>query len=315
MSRHLPPFAALRAFEAAACHGNFKQAAEFLCLSSSAVSHQVRSLEEFLGVQLFHREKGKPQLTSAGAAYLEEIQDIFERLRRATTAVGDRNKRPSLVLHMFHSLASCWLLPLLPNFKKKYPNFDIKLLSGIEPVEFSSDDIDAGIRYGDGSWRGLRSDFLMEDELFLVCNPEMARKLPPAGNLEQLSETPLIHCSLDPTEWGKWLAAANTSFHERQNWLDLDSRGLVLEAAAGGLGIAIGRLPYVTNYLNNGRLVEPYSIRVNTGKAYYLVYPEHHASYDTVMCLRTWLLDVCTARQALGAAEHTLGAGTFPCRL
>ncbi len=298
MSRHLPPFAALRAFEAAARHDNFKQAAEFLCLSSSAVSYQVRSLEEFLGVQLFHREKGKPQLTSAGAAYLEEIQDIFERLKKATIAVGDSNKRPQLVLHLFHSLASCWLLPLLPSFRRQHPNFDIKLLSGVEPVEFGSGDVDAGIRYGDGVWKGLRSDFLMADQLFLVCSPEIAARLPPVDDLERLSETPLIHCSLDPMEWGAWLGAAHVSFQESQNWLNLDSRGLVLEAAAGGLGIAIGRIPYVTGYLASGRLVEPYAIRVNIPKAYYLVYPEHHAGYDTVASLRSWLLHECGLAQA-----------------
>ena len=151
---------------------------------------------------------------------------------------------------------------------------------------------------------GVRAALRQGDELFLVCNPETSKKLPPLGKLEQLSQTPLIHCNLDPAGWGTCLAAAKTSFHESQNWLDLDSRSLVLEAAAGGLGLAIGRLPYVTNYLNNGRLVEPYSIRVDTGKGYYLVYPEHHASYDTVMSLRTWLLDECKAKPALTATAQ-----------
>ncbi len=293
--RHLPPFAALRSFEAAARYNNFKMAAEDLCLSASAVSHQVRSLEEHLGVQLFHREKGKPVLTSTGAIYLESIQDIFARLEKATDAVAGRAKRSTLVLHLFHSLASCWLLDLLPKFKERHPDLDIKLLSSTDLVEFRSGDIDAAIRYGDGNWIGLCSDFLIDDELFLVCSPELAKKLPSIDKLDKLSEYTLIHCSLDPNEWAAWLEAAGNKKLSDANWLDLDSRGLVLEAAAGGLGIAIGRLPYVTDYLNSGRLVEPYSVRVKTGKGYYLVYPEHHANYDVVVSLRKWLLDECAS--------------------
>lgn len=293
--RRLPPFAALRSFEAAARHNNFKKAAEDLCLSASAVSHQVRSLEEYLGVQLFHREKGKPMLTRIGATYLESIQDIFDRLESATSTVTDRGKRSSLVLHLLHSLASCWLLGLMPKFKLLHPDLDIKLLSATGPVEFSTGDIDAAIRYGDGNWLGLRSDFLMEDELFLVCSPELAKRLPSIDNLEQLAEHTLIHCSLDPEEWKSWLAASGNKELPSAHWLDLDSRGLVLEAASAGLGIAIGRMPYVVDYLNNGRLVDPYSIRIKTGKGYYLVYPEHHTNFDTVVCLREWLLTECSS--------------------
>lgn len=291
--RRLPPFAALRSFEAAARHNNFKLAAEDVCLSASAISHQVRSLEEYLGIQLFHREKGKPILTRTGAVYLESIKEIFDNLESATNAVTQRGKRSSLTLNLLHSLASCWLLSLLPKLKIRHPGLDIKLLSATGPVEFSSDDIDAAIRYGDGSWLGLHSDFLMEDELLLVCSPEVAKSLPAIGKLEQLAEQTLIHCSLSPDEWKDWLNAAGNDSFTSSHWLDLDSRGLVLEAASSGLGIAIGRMPYVSEYLKTGRLVEPYYTRVKTGKGYYLVYPEHHANFDNVVNLRQWLLEEC----------------------
>lgn len=295
--RRFPPFAALRSFEAAARYNNFKLAAEDLCLSASAVSHQVRSLEEFLGVQLFHREKGKPTLTTIGAEYLEKIQDIFDRLESATNATTKRSKRSSLTLQLLHSLASCWLLLLLPKLKLRHPELDIKLLSATTQVEFSSGDIDAAIRYGDGNWLGLHSDFLIEDELLMVCSPELAKDLPQINNLEQLSQQTLIHCSLTPTEWKEWIKATGNEHFESDNWLDLDSRGLVLEAAASGLGIAIGRMPYVAEYLRNGRLVEPYSVRANTGKGYYLVYPEHHAKFKNVVHLREWLLEECQPKK------------------
>lgn len=291
--RKFPPFAALRSFEAAARRNSFKLAAEDVCLSASAVSHQVRSLEEYLGVQLFHREKGKPILTNIGATYLEKIDDIFDRLESATNEVKDRGKRPSLTLQLLHSLASCWLLALMPELTARHPALDIKLLSSTNVVEFSTGDFDAAIRYGDGYWQGLCSDFLVEDEQFLVCNPEIAKSLPKLESLEQLSSQTLIQNSLEPDEWNNWFEAAGINPVSGTNSIELDSRGLVLEAAASGLGIAIGRLPFVASYINSGRLVEPYSVRRKTGKGYYLVYPEHHANFENVLNLREWLLEVC----------------------
>ncbi|ARD43537.1 LysR substrate-binding domain-containing protein [Colwellia sp. PAMC 21821] len=301
--RRFPPFAALRSFEAAARYNNFKLAAEDLCLSASAVSHQVRSLEEFLGVQLFHREKGKPILTNIGTEYLEQIQDVFDRLENATNSTLKRGKRSSLTLQLLHSLASCWLLLLLPKLKVRCPNLDIKLLSATTPVEFSSGDIDAAIRYGDGNWLGLQSDFLMEDELLLVCSPDLIDELPSIDNLKQLEQQTLIQCSLAPEEWKDWIKETGNEHFSSENWLDLDSRGLVLEAASSGLGIAIGRMPYVVEYLKNGRLIEPYSVRAKTGKGYYLVYPEHHAKFENVVHLREWLLEEC---QPKDQAEHSI---------
>ncbi len=291
MRRRLPPFAALRAFEAAGRHDNFKKAAEDIDLSASAVSHQVRSLEEYLGVQLFNREGGKPQLTSAGANYLESIQFIFDKLEAATKNISEYNSHPSLVVNLFHSLASCWLIPHLPHFQKKYPDLDIKLLSTYEPIEFTSGDIDLAIRYGEGNWPGLKCDLLFQDELSLVCSPEMAEKLPPLNQAAELCHFTQIRCSLDPSEWQDWFQQARVEMPEFKNSLELDSRALALEAAAKGLGIAIGRIPFVIDDLKTERLCDPYSLNLGCKQGYYLVYPEHHASHANVACFREWLLD------------------------
>lgn len=291
--RRLPPFAALRAFEAAARYNNFKKAAEDICLSASAVSHQVRSLEEFLGVQLFHRESGKPQLTATGADYLRSIQDIFNRLDVATNDITARSKRRTLVVNLYPSLASCWLLSRLPAFRAGNPDVDIKFLSSVTPLEFGREDIDVAIRYGDGDWVGMRSDFLFHDELFLVCGPQLAERLPPLDQLEALSEQTFLYCSQDPDEWPQWFQTAGTRPPEVRHRMDFDSRAQVLEAVAGGLGIAIGRQPYMANFIESGRLCSPYPIRLRTGMGYYLVYPEHHAGYENVESFRTWMLEEC----------------------
>jgi LysR family glycine cleavage system transcriptional activator len=297
MRRRLPPFAALRAFEAAGRLNNFKKAAEDIDLSASAVSHQVRSLEEYLGVQLFNREGGKPKLTSAGAVYLESIQFIFDKLEAATKSVSECNSRPSLVVNLFHSLASCWLIPHLPHFQKKYPDVDIKLLSTYEPIEFTSGDIDLAIRYGEGNWPGLSSDLLFQDELSLVCSPEMAEKLPPLFDAADLCNFTQIRCSLDPSEWQDWFQRVHVEMPEFKNSLELDSRALALEAAAKGLGIAIGRMPYVIDDLNMNRLCDPYSLNLSCKQGYYLVYPEQHSNHTHVASFREWLLDECNITQ------------------
>ncbi len=290
MRRRLPPFAALRAFEAAARHNSFKLAAEDICLSASAISHQVRSLEEYLGVSLFCREKGKPKLTGVGADYLKKIEGIFDQLDLATNEISERGRRGSLVINLFPSMISCWLLPRLPIFKAANPDVDIKLLGSIEPLEFSSGDIDLAIRYGNEGWTGLHSNFLFNDELFLICSPQMVDDLPPPDRLHELSEHTLIHCSHHPGEWQQWYEMAGSGELEIKHRIDLDSRALVLEAVASGLGIAIGRTPFVNDYISAGRVCDPYQMRMRSGMGYYLVYPEYHAGYDNAGKFRDWLL-------------------------
>ncbi len=290
MRRNIPPFASLRAFEAAARHNSFKLAAEDICLSTSAISHQVRSLEEQLGVNLFSREKGKIKLTGAGADYLDKIQEIFDQLDLATREISKRGKRCSLVVNLLPSMASCWLLPRLPVFQAANPDVDIKLLGSFSPLEFSSDDIDLAIRYGSGNWTGLCSDFLFYDELFLICSPLQVTKLPPPDRLHELSEHTLIHCSHHPDEWQQWFEMAGSDELEIKHRMDLGSRSLVLDAVTEGLGIAIGRTPFTNDYIESNRVCDPYHMRMRSAMGYYLVYPEHHAGYENVVKFRDWLL-------------------------
>ncbi len=290
MRRNLPPFSALRAFEAAARHDSFKLAAEHICLSASAISHQVRSLESHLGVSLFSREKGKPRLTSAGVDYLQKIQCIFDQLDLATSEISDRGKRSSLVVNLLPSLASCWLLPRLSMYQTANPDVDIKLLGSYSPLEFSANDIDLAIRYGSGDWAGLCSEFLFSEELFLICNPMQVNDLPKLDQLHELSEHTLIHCTQHAGEWQQWFEMAGCGELQIKHRMDLDNRALVLEAVAEGLGIAIGRTPLTKDYIESKRICDPYNIRMNTGMGYYMVYPEHHAGYENVAKFRDWLL-------------------------
>jgi len=289
--RRLPPFAALRAFEAAARYGNFKKAAEDLCLSASAISHQVRSLEEFLGLKLFNRDSGKPVLTTSGMAYLESINDVFDRLDAATNRLALRGDRRELVVNVFPSLLSCWLLARLPTYKASNPDVDIKFLGSYQPLEFGAGEIDLAIRYGDGEWPGVRSVFLMHDELFLVASPETARKLPPLNRIAELTEFTFIHCAQDVEEWQQWAGMASFPIDAIKSRLEFDSRSLVLEAVAGSLGIAIGRMPSALSFLESGKICSPYPLRLRTRAAYYLVYPEHHEQYANVRSFQAWLLD------------------------
>lgn len=290
MRRKLPPFAALRAFEAAARHGNFKRAAEDTFVSPSAISHQVKALEEFLGVQLFLRDGVKPRLTEAGQEYYQEVQRLFNQLESATARVKSRSQQQALTIHLFPSLASRWLLPRLPTFQKLEPGIDIRLVTSLDAPDFSNGDIDVAIAYGDGHWHGLNAEFLHQEEVFLACHPELASQLPEMGELASNCPFPLIHCSVEPDEWLHWFALTDQPPPSGYKRLEFDGRAMVLDAARDRLGIALGRTPFMQPYLEKGELVKPYPLTFRSGKSYHLVYPRQYESYQSVKAFRRWLL-------------------------
>jgi len=290
MPRNLPPFAALKAFEAAARNKSFRAAAQEACLTASAISHQIRALEEFLGTRLFLRERGKSVLTTAGKDYLKRIEYVFEILETATAEAARRGSDQSLRIHASDSLASSWLLPMLSDYQQRYPQIDLKIINSLEPLEFRPNNLDIAIRYGDGNWPGLNAELLMEEELFLVCSPSLVDKLPSMDSLEELAEHTLIHCSLNEHEWRDWFELVGCSVSVIKHRIDLDSRLLVHKAAAGGLGIGIGRASYAEEFFRDGTLTMPYPMRMTTGQGYYLVYPERMLLPEKTANFRDWLL-------------------------
>lgn len=212
MTSRLPSLNGLRAFEAAARHMSFTLAATELNVTQTAISHQIRRLEAELGVALFLRLKDGLALSEEGQAYLPGVRLAFQTLRHSTKELLQFRGNSVLTISTLVSVASKWLLPRLPAFQQAFPQIDVRISATTDLVDFRRGGIDAAIRYGRGGWNGLRADFLMADEIFLVCSPAMAKSL---STPAELANHTLVQVSgVTADDWRTWLSAAS----QPRNW-------------------------------------------------------------------------------------------------
>lgn len=298
MHRRLPPMAALRAFETAAQLLSFKAAAAQLHRTPSAISHQIRRLEEDLGAALFHRKPEGLQLTEVGREYYRGVSDALGRLGEATSRLRREHGDATVTISLFPSLAVRWLIPRLPDFRSQYPDVEIELVSSVRHADFEGGAIDAAIRFGEGDWSGLRCDPLMAEERLPVCSPALAAGPPPLQSVSDLARCVLLHNGAHPGEWAQWFADAGVEGVAADRGPVLDASNEVLAAAANGLGVALGRRPLVEIDLDGGRLVAPFDASVRSAGLYWLVAPEATAEQPALVAFRTWLRAQCDAASA-----------------
>ncbi len=293
MRRNLPPFAALKAFEAAARHNSFKAAADDISLSPSAISHQIRSLEEYLGFQLFIREKGYVRLTEKGLQYNSLIEDIFDRLEQTTHDFQINNHKTKIVINLFHSFLSSWLYQRLTDFQEKYPHIELCFISSDNPPEYDKFEFDMAIYFGQAPLSNGVSIALFDDYMTLVCNPEMAKKLPSSDDIFDLEQLPFLHCTCEPNEWEIWFNSYDQPCPKQDYKLSTNDRSMVMKGAAHNMGIAIGRQPYMERYLRSGELVMPYDKYIDSGNKYYLTYSKSLEQNKNIILFQKWLVDQC----------------------
>lgn len=301
MSRHLPPLNALKAFEAAGRHLSFTRAAEELNVTPAAISHQVKALEDFLGVPLFRRLVRGLLLTDAGQRFLPGIAAGFDGLAGAVNDLRGIEESGVLTVSVMHSLASRWLVPRLDRFHDVHPEIDLLVSSTVRLVDFARDNIDVAIRYGLGKWPGLRADLLRAEELFPVCSPALLDKGHRLRTVDDLRHFTLIHdrswsaISFDDyPDWSTWLTAAGGQGIDAGRGLSLTPSELVIQAAIEGQGVALGRSFLVESALADGRLVRPFAQAVPVAYAYYVVCPEAAADRSKVAAFRDWVIDEAT---------------------
>ncbi|MEO1190170.1 MAG: LysR substrate-binding domain-containing protein [Pseudomonadota bacterium] len=296
MTRRFPPFPAIRAFEAAARHCSMQRAADELSLSASAISHQVKALEGYVGTALFERSSSGLKLTESGAAYLPELTRALELLEGATQRASQQGESNQLVVHMFHSLAELWFTPLVGDLNRRHPNLRISILCDPLAADFSSGLADVALEYRPLA-EANAEDFLFADTLIPCCSRSYLAEQGPIAKPEDLLEHPLIWCGSDGEEWSRWLAYAGLADRQPQRWIEFDLRAASLAAARAGLGIAMGRRPYSDQVLGKGDLVAPLPITAPADSGYFLAAPERSRHLKRVQLFSTWLRSVCREMQ------------------
>ena len=287
-ARDLPPLTALRAFEAAARHLSFKHAAAELSLTPSAISHQVRLLEECLGVQLFVRGTRRVDLTPAGQGLFPPLRDGLDAMARGVQAVRPRPGPRRLVLSTTMAFASRWLLPRLARFAASHPDIALHLHTCDEPVDLAGGDAHLAIRYGPGRYPGLGSTLLLPSRFAPVCSPALA-----VGTLEDLSRTPLIgfewlRRDAGTPDWPLWFERAGRRPIPRQ--LHFSDEVHAIQAAIAGQGIALINLALVVDELQSGLLCQPFG-PILQGHGFHLAWADRQEADPDILEVRRWLLD------------------------
>ncbi|MCH8951626.1 MAG: transcriptional regulator GcvA [Proteobacteria bacterium] len=297
MSRRLPPLNSLRAFEAAARHLSLKKAAGELHVTPAAVSHQVRTLEEYCAKPLFHRLARALRLTEAGQAALPLLREGFDKLAEAAEAMRAEERVGILTVSVAPSFGAKWLIPRLDRFHAAHPEFDVRIDATDALVTFAGDGVDVALRYGRGTYRNLRSECLMSEVSLPVCSPRLLERDPPLRRPDDLRHHTLLHVQWKMEDdaapnWRMWLRAAGVEGVDAERGPRFSVEGMALEAAIAGQGVALAGAALVEGDLKTGRLVRPFppSLSQATAFSYYVVYPEAKAGDPRVMAFRDWVL-------------------------
>lgn len=293
MARKIPPFAALRAFEATARLERQSEAADELRISTSAISHQIRALEAFLGIPLFERTTSGLILTAQGHAYNRRICKALDTISAATTEQMSVVDETPLKLHMYQSLVNLWLIPNLRNLTEGLPDLRVSIVTQPETVNLSGSDIDAAIVYASKPPESSFAEKLFDEVMVPVCSPDYLSQTGPIGDVETLLKQPLIASQNHVTEWSEWAAGCGVTFDQTPSSLTMDNRSNALQAAREGLGMAMDRRPFGDWQKSRGILVEPVPRHVATGGAYYLVTTDRTHALQRVRKFRAWLMALC----------------------
>jgi LysR family glycine cleavage system transcriptional activator len=296
MQRRLPPLNSLRAFESAARLLSFTRAADELAVTQSAVSHQVKTLEDWAGLPLFRRDGRAVALTEAAQKFLPAVSLALDQLVLAGRKLQAVDPGQGwLTVAVMPSFAGKWLVPRLAAFRAKHPNIDVWLATFEAQTGALGADVDIAIRYGREEWAGtgLTSIKILSEELFPVCAPAMAAQLQDPTDLARAT---LLHDELRE-DWAMWLRTAGVTTVDATRGPGFDDSGLLIQAAIEGLGVALGRSVLVKGDLEAGRLVRPFTTSLPGGSAYYLVYAPELENAPKIKAFREWLL--ATAEQAV----------------
>lgn len=286
----IPSISALSAFEAAARHENFSLAAKELSLTESAISRQIATLESTLGVRLFVRNKQRVLLTRAGSLYATQIRQPMEDLDRHTLnliAFGARGGH--LELAVLPTFASHWLIPRLPEFRKRHPDIFINMGIRTEIFNFGQTHFEAAIHYGKPTWPGTSADYLFDEEVIPVCAPKLLTA--PVKEAKDLLQYPLLHSTTRPDGWHHWFKSHGIDTPKSREGVRYELHTMLISGAAAEMGIALIPRFFIEDRLEQSGLMIPFKSNDQEAGAYYLVYPTELSHGKPLELFRTWLQD------------------------
>jgi LysR family glycine cleavage system transcriptional activator len=287
--RKLPPLATLRAFEAAARHLSFKRAAEELAVTPTAISHQIRLLEDVLGKKLFERQARRVTMTPAGQILYPTLRDSFDAMAEAIESLHGSTAGSTVTLTATMAFTSKWLVPRAAAFRSRFPAINLRLLASDDIVDLKAGDADIAVRYGGGPYPGCRSEFLFQGRFAPVCSPRLG-----IGEPKDLDHHPLIYFEWRRVDentplWPRWFAKARRRYKRTGGDLVFSDETHAIQAAAAGHGIALLSLALVADEIAAGVLASPFG-PVLQGLGFHVVIPHHHAEDDNVSAVRDWLV-------------------------
>jgi LysR family glycine cleavage system transcriptional activator len=294
--RKLVHLNALRAFEAAARHSSFVCAADELNVTPSAISQQIRTLEEYLETPLFIRSKVGVSLSAPAREAYADIRDGLQHLAAGLAKLRSQGGDRLITMTVPPSFAAKWLLPRIEQFREQHPDLDIRLDTSDRLADFGTEGIDIGVRYGLGGYAGLESEKLFDEEVFPVCSPALLPRAPLRPNAEWLASMILIHdttSDFDPSfpTWRTWLMARGMRGVDTTRSLRLNSSLLATQAAIDGHGVALARAVIADADIRAGRLVKLFETVDGTKCAYYVVYRKDESNEPKIKQVRNWLLE------------------------
>lgn len=305
------PLNPLRAFAIASQHKTFTSAARHMGVSQVAISRQISTLEDYLGVKLFVRGARSVKLTDVGRSLGQEISVLFEQLEQATHGVLTEESENTIKLRIYPTFAQHWLLPRLREFQTLYPEYRFRLDTTVEPLDFRGTHLDVAIQLGHGTWRDAKCRKLFDETVDVVCSPGYAQDRNWFADPENLASAELLHAKYRRKEWEIWSAEAGVEI-DHSSGQEFDSSLLVYSAARHGFGLALGQVDLLSRELEAEQLIRPFRKPVTTGAAFHVIWPTMKSVSTKTRHFIDWLLDTSDEsreffKRSRGAARASRG--------
>lgn len=289
MRRHIPTLSMLLSFEAAARFGSFARAAEEISLSQSAISRSILSLEDFLGVDLFVRNRQRVSLTEPGRAYAAVVSDLLDRLEAETALVVSRGQEePTLRLATYPTFGSRWLMPRLTDFAARHPDIELSFSTGVTPFSVHSGELDVAIQHGSGDWPDRLSVKICDETLIVIAAPSLLDVS--SSQPEDIRSHLLLALKTRPRDWSTWFADRGLTAPAGHTGPVFETFGLMIGAARAGLGVALVPSLYVDEELKAGRLVAAFGEPARSRNAFYAVCDAGRADEDKIRRFMDWVV-------------------------